>query len=59
MTTLDPPDAELSGMKDNGKSQDNGSAAILILLEEISQKAKKKKKRKRKPKCMNHNKLNL
>ena len=27
-----PPDAELSRIKDNGKSQDNGSAAIMVLF---------------------------
>ena len=63
------PNAEPSGMKDDGKSQDNGSATIMVLFrttkilpEEISQKAKKKKKRERERKTpiyKNCDKLNL
>ena len=52
MTTLNPPlDAELSGMKDDGKSQDNGSAAILVLFRTTrSSQRKFPKKLKRKEK---------
>ena len=57
-----PPNAELSGMKDNGKSQDNGSGAIMVLFRttkfsqrKFPEKLKKKRKRKkgeRKPQDM-------